>query len=196
MEIIEVEGFKGKGRFRNKTQIVLTHTGRPLNYYMNSLKKRYNGNYDKLPHYVISKEGKIYQILENNSYSLFFPIRSFNKKTIIISLENLGWLKKIPLETQYINWIGDKVKDNIYKRKWRGYHLWDKYTEEQLDSLKELVQELNYEFNIPMRLIGHNVKVDNPERFNGITSRSNYEQKVTDLSPAFDFELFISKLKS
>lgn len=105
-------------------------------------------------------------------------------------------MKKIPLETQYVNWIGDKVKDNIYERKWRGYHLWDKYTEEQLDSLKELVQELNYEFNIPMRLIGHNVKVDNPERFNGITSRSNYEQKVTALSPAFDFELFISKLKS
>ena len=47
-----------------------------------------------------------------------------------------------------------------------------------------------------MKLIGHNVKVDHPERFNGITSRSNYEQKVTALSPAFDFELFINKLKS
>ena len=64
MEIIEVEGFKGKGRFRNKTQIVLTHTGRPLNYYMNSLKKRYNGKYDKIPHYIISKDGKIFQLLE------------------------------------------------------------------------------------------------------------------------------------
>ena len=196
MEIIEVEGIKGKGRFKNKTQIVLTHTSRPLNYYMNSLKKRYNGKYDKIPHYIISKEGGIFQLLDNNSYSLFFPVISYNKKTIIISLENLGWLKKIPLENRYVNWIGDEVKNDVFERKWRGHFLWDNYSDKQLDSLKELIEELNYEFTIPMKLIGHNVKVDNPERFKGITSRSNYQQKVTDLSPAFDFELFISKLKS
>ena len=45
----------------------------------------------------------------------------------------------------------------------------------------------------PKNSIGHNVKVDKIEKFNGITTRSNYDSDFTDLNPAFDFDIFIEK---
>jgi hypothetical protein len=51
------------------------------------------------------------------------------------------------------------------------------------------------EFNIPKRFVGHNTKIDGIELFQGIVTRSNYNQRFTDLSPAFDFENFKNLLK-
>ena len=48
-------------------------------------------------------------------------------------------------------------------------------------------------FKIDKKFVGHNTKVSGVERYEGITTRSNYDSKYTDLSPAFDYELF-SKL--
>ena len=50
-------------------------------------------------------------------------------------------------------------------------------------------------FDIPKTCIGHNVKVDNVELYEGIVSRSNYTSDVTDLSPAFDYEEFLKVLE-
>ena len=43
--------------------------------------------------------------------------------------------------------------------------------------------------------MGHNTKIDGIELFQGIVTRSNYNQRFTDLSPAFDFENFKNLLK-
>jgi hypothetical protein len=122
-------------------------------------------------------------------------VKSYNKSTIIISLENLGWLRKNPLQGGYINWIGNIYKDRIYERKWRGYFFWQPYTEEQLDSLSKLIKKLTNDFNIPETFIGHNVKVEKIEKFQGIATYSNYETDRTDLNPSFNFEEFIKKNK-
>jgi hypothetical protein len=37
-------------------------------------------------------------------------------------------------------------------------------------------------------LVGHNVKIDGIVNFYGITTRSNYNEYWTDLSPSFDFK--------
>ncbi len=44
-------------------------------------------------------------------------------------------------------------------------------------------------------MLGHNTKINGVEKFEGIVTRSNYLSEVTDLSPAFDFELFEKYLK-
>lgn len=195
MKIIDVEGLKHKGKSRPKTQIVLTHTTRPLNYYINGLKKRYNGRYDKIPHFVISKDGEIYSLISTDTYSNNFDVKTYNRQSILISLENLGWLKKVPLEESYVNWIGDKTNESVYEKKWRGYFFWQKYPELQIDSLTKLIKFLCPTYDIPEKVIGHNVKIDHINRYKGITSKSNYDEKFTGLSPAFDFELFINKIK-
>lgn len=188
VEISELTDFKPTGRNKRKKQILLTHTSRNIRDYISGLKYRYNGDYEKLPHYIISREGEIFQILPPETYGKYLESASYNKQTIIISLENLGWLKKNPLSNGYINWIGNIYKDEVYERKWRGYFFWQPYTDQQMESVSQLILKLCDEFDIPKTTIGHNVKMDKIEKFNGIASYSNYYSERTDLNPSFDFE--------
>ena len=96
----------------------------------------------------------------------------------------------------YINWIGNIYSEGVYERKWRGHFFWDPYTDSQMKSLQQLCLALCERFDIPKTTIGHNVKVDNVEFYEGIVTRSNYSSEVTDLSPAFDYEEFLKVLEN
>lgn len=194
-ELNIIEGFKPLGNYKRKKQIVLAHTSRNMLDYVNSLKYRYNGNNKKLPHYIIDRDGRLFQIIPPNTYSEYMETSVLNKQSIIICLENLGWLRKNPLTSYYVNWIGDTHKDEIYERKWRGHFFWQPYTEEQYDSLCDLVNVLCEEYDIPNISIGHNVVVDKVENFKGISSKSNYNMEYTDINPSFDFEKFTKNIK-
>lgn len=194
-KIYDIENFSYVGKHKKKRQILLTHTSRNIKDYIMSLKHRYNGNNKKLPHYIVDREGNIYNIIPPNTYSEYMDVGSHNKRTIIITLENLGWLRKNPLKNNFINWIGEEYKDEVHKRKWRGHYFWQPYTESQIDSAISLINDLCEEFDIPFNSIGHNVKVDKVENFNGIVTHSNYDSECTDLNPAFDFNIFINKNK-
>ena len=191
-----IGGFKPSGRYKRKRQIVLSHTSRNVVDYMSSLKYRYNGDNKKLPHFVIDREGKIYNLLPTNSYGDYLDTVSYNKSSIIISLENLGWLRKNPLKNNYINWIGNEFNGEVYERKWRGYFFWQPYTEVQMESLSKLIKKLCMDFSIPETFIGHNVKVDKIEKFHGIASYSNYDTERTDLNPSFNFEEIIKTVEN
>jgi len=195
LEINNIEGFEPIGKYKRKKQIILTHTSRNLNDYISSLKYRYNGNNKKLPHYIIGRDGMIYNIISPETYSEYMDVSIYNKNSIIISLENLGWLRKNPLNNNYINWIGTVYNEPIYERKWRGYHFWQPYTKQQINNTVKLIYELCDEYDIPKISIGHNVKVDKVEKFNGIVTKSNYDNESTDLNPAFDFDIFINKVE-
>jgi N-acetyl-anhydromuramyl-L-alanine amidase AmpD len=159
------------------------------------LKYRYNGKNKKLPHYIIDRNGRILNIIPPNTYSEFFDNKKLNKNSIIINLENLGWLRKNPLTNGFINWIGNTYSDNVVEKKWRGHFFWQPYTERQVEALSELVIYLCNDFNIPKSCIGHNVKVDKIENYNGVFTKSNYDKESTDLNPAFDFDIFINKIR-
>jgi len=196
IQISKLTNFKPVGNHKRKKQIVLTHTSRYMKDYVRSLKYRLNGNNTKLPHYIISKGGEITQILPPETYSNYIDVPSYNKTIIVISLENLGWLRKNPLVGGYINWIGNIYKDKVHERKWRGYFFWQPYSVEQMTTLSILINKLCMDFNIPKTFIGHNVKVDDIERFNGIVTYSNYNKERTDLNPSFNFDEFIKIMKN
>lgn len=183
------------GKNKNKKQIILTHSSRDAKEYLASLDFRRNGNLKRVPHYFVKKDGEIIQLLEDNKYSAFIPSTTVSKNSIIICLENLGWLDKVPLKSYHINWIGSIYSGKTYERKWRDYFIWDTYTEEQIKSTAELCKFLINEHGIKNNCVGHNTKVDKVELFNGIVSRSNYNTSFTDVSPAFDFETFKKYLK-
>jgi N-acetyl-anhydromuramyl-L-alanine amidase AmpD len=126
--------------------------------------------------------------LSDDSYSNFFEDSEINKNSIIICIENLGWLEKVPLNHKYYNWINEEFNGEIFERKWREKIFWQKYTQEQYTSLKELSAKLTKKFSINKSFIGHNTKVDGIKIFNGIVCRSNYNNKFTDPNPSFDFE--------
>lgn len=189
MEIYELIDFKPLGKTKVKKQIILTETGRTYKNYINSLKYRYNKKNPYLPHYVVTKNGEIYKILDIYDYSSFMYDEDVNKNSIIIALENHGWLKKIPIDEKYINWVGDIYNKEVFEKNWRGEIFWDKYNDEQIEVLSDLIKKLCNDLNIPKECLGHNVKYDGVEYFNGIVSRSNYELDYKDINPSFNFKL-------
>tara|TARA_R110000803_G_scaffold48837_8_gene101571 strand:+ start:7234 stop:7827 length:594 start_codon:yes stop_codon:yes gene_type:complete len=176
-------------RKQNKTQIMLTHTSRDLKFYMMTLKYRYGGNYERIPSYLISKDGEVTNFFEPKYSSNYFGVRRIDNRAVIISLENNGWLKKHHLSGKFMNWLGDIYFNKPFEKKWRGFGFWDSYSEKQYESLSKLIKELSVEFDIPLEFVGHNTKITGVQNYKGITSRSNYSDIHTDVSPAFDFKI-------
>jgi len=192
LNIIELNKFKSIGSNRNKKQIILCNTSREVEEYLTSLDVRYGGNYDKIPNYTIDRNGNIIKLLGDEEFSNFFNNKEINKKSIIICLENLGWLEKKPLTNEYINWKGNIYNGLVYEKKWRDYFFWQPYTEIQIEQTAMLCLELIDRIKINRALIGHNTKVEYVENFEGIVSRSNYDSRYTDLNPEFNFEKFVN----
>lgn len=194
-EIIKYGKFKPLGKQKKKSQIILTHTSRNVENYLASLRYRYNGKFERIPNYIITKDGKILQLLENIEHTNFFSEININRNSIIIVLENLGWLEKQPLENYYVNWVGDIYIGKPFERKWRDYFFWDLYTEKQIESLSELCKSIVKDMKLNKEIIENNTKINGIEKFEGIVTRSNFNVHFTDLNPSFDFENFRKKLE-
>jgi N-acetyl-anhydromuramyl-L-alanine amidase AmpD len=190
LNIEQYGNFKTTGKQKKKKQIILCHTSREVEEYLTSLKVRYNSKYDKIPNYVITKSGKILQLLPDDAHSNFFYETNINKNSIIICLENLGWLEKKPLTNYYINWKGSIYNQEVYEKKWRDFFFWEPYSEEQVKSAAELCLHLTEILKIKKMCVGHNTKIEGVENFEGIVSKSNFDGKYTDLNPSFSFDTF------
>ena len=188
--------FKSIGKYKKKTQIILCHTSREVEEYLASLNFRYNSKYDKIPNYVITREGKVLRLLSDQGYGNFFDDHITNKLSIFVMLENLGWLEKKPLTNHYINWKGSIYNEQVYEKKWRDFYFWQPYTPQQIKMSAELCKHLTETLQIEKTCVGHNTKVDGIENFEGICSRSNYDSNYTDLNPSFNFETFIKFLEN
>ena len=195
LKIEQYGNFKTTGKQKKKRQIILCHTSREVEEYLTSLKFRYNSKYDKIPNYVITKEGKILQLLPNEGHTNLFTEENINRNSVTVCLENLGWLEKKPLTTHYINWNGSIYSEQVYEKKWRDYFFWESYTDSQIKSAAELCNHLTMELNISKTCVGHNTKIDGIKNFEGIVSRSNFDSRYTDLNPSFNFETFTNLIE-
>ena len=196
LKITNYDGFKPLGKQKNKNKIILINTFRDIKSYLVSLKYRHNGEYDKIPNYVITKNGEVLCLLKNSEYSNLFDDKLLKYNSIVIAIENLGWLEKNQDRGMNINWIGDIYNGEPYYKKWRDYDFWDVYTEAQMNSLASLCSEICDRMKINKKFIGHNIKTDINLKFNGILSRSNIYKSYTDVSPSFDIKLFEKKLEN
>ena len=190
LDIIKYGNFKSVGKQKKKRQIILCHTSREVEEYLTSLKFRYNEKYDKIPNYVVTTEGKVIQLLDDVSYSNYFTESNINRNSVIVCLENLGWLEKKPLTNYYINWKGSIYNKQVYEKKWRDFFFWQPYTTSQTETTGRLCNQLIESLNLERKFIGHNTKVEGVSRFGGIVSKSNFDTAFTDLNPSFNFETF------
>jgi N-acetyl-anhydromuramyl-L-alanine amidase AmpD len=190
LNIEQFGNFKTTGKQKKKKQIILCHTSREVEEYLTSLKVRYNSKYDKIPNYIITKDGRILQLLPDEGHSNFFMESNINRNSIIVCLENLGWLEKKPLTNHYINWKGSIYNQEVYEKKWRDFFFWEPYSEEQVKSTAELCLHLTEILKIKKMCVGHNTKIDGVENFEGIVSKSNFDGRYTDLNPSFSFDTF------
>jgi N-acetyl-anhydromuramyl-L-alanine amidase AmpD len=188
LNIQKYGNFKPIGKQKKKNQIILCHTSREVGEYLVSLKFRYNSHFSRIPNYVIMRSGEVVELMPENGHSKFFRDENLNQNSVIVSLENLGWLEKKPLTNHYINWIGSIYKEQVFEKKWRDYFFWQPYTQVQMESTAELCNMLAESLQIKKRSIGHNTKIDGITTWGGIISRSNIDTRYTDLNPSFDFE--------
>jgi uncharacterized UPF0160 family protein len=181
----------------DKTQIVIGHTFNSDMKHFLGWNKRYNGKYKKTAAFTIDAAGFVYKHFEPKYSSEFLDTDELNNKSIVILLENNGWLVKDVEKNEYITWIGNIYNKpiDISEKRWRNYKYWDKYTDEQFESALELVNMLCEQFNIPKTVLAHNTKIDNFLDYKGVIYKSNLEKHYTDLSPSWNYEEFKHKLE-
>lgn len=193
LEILNVEDLDKKklNIYRRKTkkkQILLYDTQRRFDDFIKKIKYRKNGNYDDIPHFVVTKFGVIYQLFDTNYSSTTFKDPEMDKKIIKIAIENLGWLNKNTINGVLNNWIGDPYRSDPYIRNWRGHYFWDRYTEDQDTSLSRLCEMLCEGHNIPKQIIQSQGFLENTHKFNGVVSKSNFSNIYTDINPSFNYK--------
>jgi N-acetyl-anhydromuramyl-L-alanine amidase AmpD len=178
-----------------KTQIVIGHTNNnDMKHYHGWLHK-HNRTYKKTASFTIDVNGCIYKHFDPKFASKYFGDKEFDSKSIVILIENQGWLtRKLPDETFY-TWNGDIYKDRVVDKLWRGYNMWAHYSDEQFESAVELVKYLCEVYDIPSHVFGHNTKAYDLTDYEGVLYKSNIERHFTDLSPAWDFKEFKNKIE-
>ena len=144
-------------------QVLLCNTNRDAQCFLDTIKYRQNGNYKKIPNFLIKKNGEVINLHNKDVTSFFLPGFKIQKGVVVVSLENNGWLRRRNSDGKYVNWLGDIYDSKVCEKKWRGQLFWDQYTDKQIK--------------------------ETSENFKGIVCRSNYNEYWTDINPTFNFEL-------
>lgn len=184
------------GTKSNKTQIILGGSLRKDSNYIKHLKIKDNGNTKRWCTYTITREGKIYEHYDSkNLYTDYMGVKEIDKKSISIVLENMGMVFFDNSREAFVNWIDEICNEKmVYERQWKSYRYWEKYTDEQYDSLANLCTTLCKDHNIRLDCVGHNVFDPDAVDFEGIVTRSNIDSDYTDLNPSFDYQKFLKML--
>ena len=114
VEILDKKMLNVTKKKTKKSQIFLYDTQRRLDDFLNKIKYRKNGEYEDVPHFVVSKLGVIYQLFDTNHTSNTFNDPTIDKKQIKIAIENLGWLNKNTITVVLNNCIGDPYSSEPY----------------------------------------------------------------------------------
>lgn len=191
VETIDKDGLNHPKRSYKKKQILLYDTKRRIDDFVNKIKYRQNGQYEDIPHFIISKLGHIYSVMDPNYSSKTFGVDKIDRKQIKIGVENLGWLQKNTITGYFSNWIGDPHRSDPFVRSWRDRFYWDKYTDGQMKTIFNLCETLCDEHNIEKRVVPSNGLIENIEKFQGIVCKSNFSNIYTDINPSFNFKIFI-----
>ena len=194
-EVFKLDNLKYKKRKYKKNQILIYDTKRRLDDFIKMLKYRKNGEYENIPHFVISKTGKVHQLVDPDYMTPTFGDSNVDNKQIKIAIENLGWLNKNTIMGTYSNWINDVYRGTPYIRGWRGYFYWDVYTKEQLTALADLCLVLCVHYGISYQCVPSSGYFENAKKFDGIVSKSNFLDIYTDINPSFNFNIFEENVK-
>ena len=190
VETIKKENLNHSKRSYKKKQILLYDTKRRIDDFINKIKYRQNGQYEDLPHFIVTKMGDIYQILDPKYYSKTFGDKDIDCRQIKVAIENLGWLSKNTITGYFNNWIGDPYRSDPYVRSWREKFYWDRYTEPQMESIVKLCIDLCESHNIKERVVPSNGYIEKIDKFQGIVCKSNFSNIYTDINPSFNFKKF------
>jgi len=178
----------------NKEQIVIASSLRKDSNHIVRLLHKDFGKTKRWNTFTISRDGKIYQHYNPKNYSDFLNIKSVDKQSISIVLENMGYLKK-DKDDQFVNWLNEECDENlVIERKWLNLNYWESFTDEQMKSCVELCNFLCDEFNIKKKVMLINTYHKDTINFKGIVFRSNYIENIADINPTFDTNMLVENI--
>jgi N-acetyl-anhydromuramyl-L-alanine amidase AmpD len=194
IKILDKNNKSIKKRNFKKNQILLYDTKRKFNNFVNKLKYRRNGQYSDVPHFIVTKLGEIYQVIDTKYSSTTFNNSKIDNCQIKIAIENLGWLNKNTITGVLNNWIGEIYRSEPHIKTWRNHFFWDKYTETQIKSVSELCSFLCEKHNIPKKVIKSQSYFNSVSKFHGVVCKSNFSSIYNDINPSFDFDVLFNEL--
>lgn len=102
-------------------------------------------------------DGKIYRAFDDSKWAYHLGVKGTNgkldKKSIGIEICNYGPVK-LTSDGIYLNYVNKQVPNNmVYDlgRTWRGYRYFHKYTDLQIQALKELIISLSQKYKIDVK---------------------------------------------
>lgn len=183
-----------------KNKILLLNTSMKEDDYFSRL---YTQNQNNYPHFFINEKGEMFQLYDETKYynSTITNNLLINRHSIIIAIENLGWLKQVGSiednDLGYVNWYNILVPENdVFKKDYRNQKYWHTYSKNIYTSLKLLLPHLIKKHKIKKDYIKHCFEYENIDEYEGILTRSNICSSYTDVSPAFNFNEICKLLKN
>jgi hypothetical protein len=164
--------------------------------------KRFNGNNKKTAHFTIATDGTIYKHFDENYRSNFMGNLILDEESVIIIIENYGWLINDYDNDRYITINGSIYNKDlgVIEKLWRGNTTWAKFNDKQLKSCVDLVDYLINKLGIDKKIPNDNLTISELDDYSGVLYRSNISHPYTDISPAWEFlkfkELLTNKWKN
>lgn len=210
-EVPIVNKFLNEGQWlkekSKKNQIVLHHSVSPS---VDSLFNWWNQDKGRIgTAYSIDKDGTIYSHFPDDEWAYHLYINSpgnkvtrglkrfsvnRDKESIGIELVSAGGLTL--KEGKWYSSYGTVVPDeNVIETNYRGYKGFEKYTPQQLASLKFLLESLCKKYNIPYTIPTFDVEDNALKGKSGIYSHTSYRTDKSDCYPDTDLIQVLNSLK-
>lgn len=173
----------------NKTQIVVHHS---VGSSVQSLFNWWNMSKERVATALsIDKDGTIYRHFPEDewAYHLYINAKTNRvgtglkrfaiqreKDSIGIELINAGGLIK---KDKWYSSYNSPVED-VYEIDYRGFKAFEKYTDEQMRSLKKLIEHLSNKFNIPITNLTFDINDDALKGKPGVYGHINYRSEKSD----------------
>lgn len=108
-------------------------------------------------HFIIGRDGRVVQCIPDNNWAYALGLTSFTHKesweseAIQIELVAMGYLTPAS-NNQWKSYVGSIIPESeVSHTEYRTYKAYHKYTQAQLQSLKELLIYINQHFHIPLK---------------------------------------------
>jgi len=173
-----------------KKQIVLHHTAGNKN--AQSSIDWWNSQKSKIgTAFIIDYDGNIFRCFYEDYWSFALGLKTINRLVIekqAIQIELCAWGQLTKSNNAYYNYLKKKVDNNeVYelKNKWRGFNYFHKYSDEQINSLNELLNYLCDKYNIKKE-INPDIFDINEKALNGDTgiyAHCSYRKDKFDIYP-------------
>lgn len=150
---------------------------------------------------IIARDGRIHQLFSSKYWAHHLGVKKAhfeyfglpesnkqrNKEFIGVELDSWGGL--VNQNSKYYSYSGQEVaKENVvqYENGFRGYHFFEKYTDAQINSLKELLLYWEKQYDISLKYKG-NVMFEFNKRAlsgeNGIWAHVSFRPDKSDVHP-------------